>query len=265
MSSIEPILSFYLVTACILCGFAPLLDRLLSVGRREEKGTPPRYRDLWWWSGLAVPLIAAIMLTAHVRETLDRGWRNFDITSWEWAWQTGAVLFVAGLAPYLAAEVVRALARSEALPRRKAAAYLVLVLVTAPSLGISVSSLFWRPRGYEAAVQGTLKQIYAAQMSHRALYGAYADSLGEEKVSYRDAPRPRLDSSPAVADGRHCDYEFIMERHPDDDERWAVVARPLRYRFSGVRSFYIDETGILRGEDVAGSFGGASMLSLSVE
>ena len=43
---------------------------------------------------------------------------------------------------------------------------------------------------------------------------------------------------------------------------WSATAWPLVYRSSGVRSFYIDEAGVIRGSDIGGPPGDYTLLSL---
>jgi type IV pilus assembly protein PilA len=43
---------------------------------------------------------------------------------------------------------------------------------------------------------------------------------------------------------------------------WSAAAWPISYRNTGVRSFYIDETGVVRGVDVGGGVGSGIMPAL---
>jgi hypothetical protein len=51
-------------------------------------------------------------------------------------------------------------------------------------------------------------------------------------------------------------YQFKVEvfrRSPEHPAGFTVVAVPTEYRSSGRRSFFIDETGVIRGEDRQGA------------
>jgi len=40
---------------------------------------------------------------------------------------------------------------------------------------------------------------------------------------------------------------------------WSATAWPITYRSTGVRTYYIDESGIVRGEDIGGGIGTVAM------
>jgi type IV pilus assembly protein PilA len=40
---------------------------------------------------------------------------------------------------------------------------------------------------------------------------------------------------------------------------WSAAGRPISYKNTGVRSFYVDSSGIIRGSDIAGQFGTLEM------
>lgn len=59
-----------------------------------------------------------------------------------------------------------------------------------------------------------------------------------------------------LADGENCGYLYsvsVMPRTGNVPARFQVRATPQPYGVSGIRSFYIDETGVLRGADKGGA------------
>ena len=40
---------------------------------------------------------------------------------------------------------------------------------------------------------------------------------------------------------------------------WSVAAWPINYKVTGIRSFYLDNTGLIRGSDIGGSIGNIEM------
>ena len=56
---------------------------------------------------------------------------------------------------------------------------------------------------------------------------------------------------PVLAKGVKSGYRFTLELtdHSGDYPGFQVVGVPLEYRRSGMRSFYVDETSVLRGAD----------------
>ena len=40
---------------------------------------------------------------------------------------------------------------------------------------------------------------------------------------------------------------------------WSVAAQPISYSYTGIRSFYIDESGVVRGSDIGGALGTLEM------
>ena len=57
-----------------------------------------------------------------------------------------------------------------------------------------------------------------------------------------------------LATGNKNGYNFTIELTTDEMNYpgFTVVARPLTYRSDGIRSFYVDETGVIRAGDNSG-------------
>jgi hypothetical protein len=99
----------------------------------------------------------------------------------------------------------------------------------------------------EASSVGSLRTINKAQEEHAKLHpdSGFAASLAELGPTLGD----NLFGSASVrAEG--SGYVFTVAAAPPDSNgrisRYTVTARPRRYRRDGFRSFFIDETGIIR-------------------
>lgn len=92
----------------------------------------------------------------------------------------------------------------------------------------------------------SLRQVAAAEATYQAKFGKYAtlDELAEQKLI-----------DPRIATGSRNGYNFAVELTTDDEEfgGFAVTGVPITYRNTGNRSFYIDETQVIRAADNAGA------------
>lgn len=121
-------------------------------------------------------------------------------------------------------------------------AFVVLVVAIAvPNLRVSPVAT------NEASSVGWLHRINTAQAEHARLHPdeGFAPSLA------RLGPPPgdgALDAE--LAGGRKRNYVFTLTAAPPDSNgrisKYTVTARPRRFHKDGVRSFFIDETGIIR-------------------
>ena len=123
--------------------------------------------------------------------------------------------------------------------------------------------------GNEAAVQGACKTIAGAQTDYNNnsephTYATTLDALntgaGAGDVSFMDS---------ALGSGLKSDYTFHMEVGSPELKNgkttywaWSAAAWPVSYRSTGVRSFYIDEKGIIRAMDIGGKKGVIEMRSI---
>jgi type II secretory pathway pseudopilin PulG len=102
----------------------------------------------------------------------------------------------------------------------------------------------------EGATLATLRKLDDAEFTYQATHasGQYGtlDQLAADQLI-----------SPELAAGHRYGYKFTIEITEDGtagiSPRFQIVAVPLTYGSSGRRSFYLDETGIIRGEDNRGA------------
>ncbi|HSE18065.1 MAG TPA: DUF4190 domain-containing protein [Pyrinomonadaceae bacterium] len=110
----------------------------------------------------------------------------------------------------------------------------------------------------EASAMSSLRTLHAAEATFQATRGEgrfgtlnelAADNLIDLKLST----------------GTKNGYHFTVEVTTDELNYpgFTVVARPLTYRTDGIRSFYIDQTGVIRGADNAG--GPSTKMDLPVD
>lgn len=106
----------------------------------------------------------------------------------------------------------------------------------------------------ERLVITSLRKLHAAQMTYAAIssngdYGLFS-SLREENL---------IDDALASANKYGYVYQmFVTPRVGTTPSSYYAVARPSNYRKSGVKSFYIDQTGELRGADRNGAWATAT-------
>jgi hypothetical protein len=134
---------------------------------------------------------------------------------------------------------------------------ITLVLLTA-FIGIFIpAALLKRIRHDEAVAVGGLKAIYTASA---AFYNSVEPGRYPTGLQDLGGPdQPHLDAS--LAAGIKAGYRFTLvgEAGADGSASFTAEAHPTLYRRLGVRSFYIDETGRLLGEDIGGFAGHRAM------
>lgn len=142
----------------------------------------------------------------------------------------------------------------------------VLMAMAVLSLGIAIfapASIQKRMSADEAAALGGLKAIFnaAAAFSSLGETHRYPSSLAE----LRRAEEAYLD--PELASGLKAGYRFTLAADPkiDGPAGFTAEAHPTAYRRSGVRSFFIDESGRVRAEDIGGFPGRLSMQPLDAQ
>ena len=104
-----------------------------------------------------------------------------------------------------------------------------------------------RKAGNEAAAIGALKTVNIAQTLFRE-----ADKDGNDILDYA----PDLETlsrhqliDPVLGSGTKQGYIFSLTRSSNNPElRWNCTAKPQSPGTSGIRYFYIDETGVIRYE-----------------
>src|SRR5215471_18472632 len=102
-----------------------------------------------------------------------------------------------------------------------------------------------RRAAFQAVAVNSLREIHTAEERYqmrkgKGHYGTLAELQSESLIT------------PEMAGGIHWGYRFKIEVGKDGSDGWEGFATPTEYGSTGVRSFFIDETGILRGEDIHG-------------
>lgn len=130
-----------------------------------------------------------------------------------------------------------------------AIAGLVLNIVSLSSLPIALMAaiaipnlLASRRAANEASAIHSLREIASAQAMYFSTFEKYGTL---EELAAQNLLNPRLSS------GTRNGYNFTVELTTDEmnEAGFAAVAVPDTYRNSGVRSFYIDETAVIRAGD----------------
>src|SRR5215831_4872899 len=125
---------------------------------------------------------------------------------------------------------------------------IVSVVVLVPIMMVAAIAipnlLAARRAANEGAAIYALRNILKAEVTYQAKkgygsYGTLADLQNELLIS------------PELASGTQYGYRFKVETGKEEGG-WSGFAVPAVYGSSGVRSFYVDETGVLRGEDSHG-------------
>jgi type IV pilus assembly protein PilA len=88
-----------------------------------------------------------------------------------------------------------------------------------------------------------LKKVSAAEATYQSIKGKYGnlDELASEHLI-----------EPDVTLSEHHGYKFTINGHSEPDS-FEAVGVPVSYRSSGMKSFYIDETGVIRAADRRGA------------
>jgi type IV pilus assembly protein PilA len=97
----------------------------------------------------------------------------------------------------------------------------------------------------EGSALNALRTIHAAEMTYQATEG------NGDFGSLAQLQRQNL-INPQLASGTRSGYKFAVDtnlRDIDGRPAFAVVAVPTDYPSTGKRSFFVDETGVIRGED----------------
>ena len=178
----------------------------------------------------------------------------------EWeesAWLQGLLLLGLGLQPVLVATAVRA---HQSLPhepgdRRKAAlSYAYGVLLFASFLLLATYGNFPSPINYdEANAMESMRGVHMAASSYAAAHqgffpGTVTSTLAGENPDC-DNDRPRMYDHDQ-SDGYILFYEAVSATKPVAGCRvaasYVATARPVRYGKTGRRSFFVDQTRIIR-------------------
>jgi type IV pilus assembly protein PilA len=135
---------------------------------------------------------------------------------------------------------------------------MIVVAIIAIIAAIAIPNLLRaRLASNESAAIGALRTLSSAQSTFQSSAGADADVDGTGEfgtmINLSNAVPPYIDE--VLGGGAKSGYNFaiVLIGAPNSDEvMWEGDAWPVAYGQSGNRSFYIDESGVLRGSDVAG-------------
>lgn len=117
---------------------------------------------------------------------------------------------------------------------------LIMVAIAVPNLLASARA------ANEGSAMATLRRVASAEIEYRETFEKYGTL---EELAARNLIDSRL------ASGTQNGYHFTIELTTDESnaEGFAVVAVPVTYGSSGRRSFYIDESFVLRASDNHGA------------
>ncbi len=120
---------------------------------------------------------------------------------------------------------------------------LIIAAIAIPNL------LAARNAANEASSIASLRRIHSAQATYQATRGngtyGTMDQLASESLVEE-----------VLASGTRNGYKFTVELKPssyDSSPGFRAIAVPMEYGNTGVRSFYVDETGVIRGENTRGA------------
>ena len=69
-----------------------------------------------------------------------------------------------------------------------------------------------------------------------------------------------------IVNGNKSGYFFRLVTYPPTNASstgfWSVAAWPIKYRKTGIQSFYVDRLGVVRGSDVGGNIGNNTSLPI---
>lgn len=112
----------------------------------------------------------------------------------------------------------------------------------------------------------TMEQLFMAQkeFSAEANPASYAESLEELQQKKTDRGFTLLPKD--FLNGKIKGYTFSL--HPGGEQEfrdetvhvaWSAAAWPLKYGETGFRSYYVDESGVIRGKDIGGGPGDVTL------
>ncbi|RJP21309.1 MAG: prepilin-type N-terminal cleavage/methylation domain-containing protein [Candidatus Abyssobacteria bacterium SURF_5] len=133
---------------------------------------------------------------------------------------------------------------------------MIVVAIIAIIAAIAIPNLLRaRLASNESSAIGSLRTLSSAQSSMQSsgLVDADLDGTGEYGTLqnlYSDYAPPFIDE--VLGSGVKSGYGFVVTKvgpANTDEVLWEACAYPISYAQSGVRTFYVDESGVVRGSD----------------
>ncbi len=145
---------------------------------------------------------------------------------------------------------------------------LIVVAIIGIIAAIAIPSLLRsRMSANEAAAIGSLKTLAAAETDYNNnssphTYTGDLNCLGSGRGA---GGVPFID--PALSSGLKSGYmiSLVLSSSPDSNGSywaWSSTAWPVVYASTGIRTFYIDETAVIRGSDLGGGTGDVTLPSI---
>ncbi len=145
---------------------------------------------------------------------------------------------------------------------------LIVVAIIGIIAAIAIPSLLRsRMSANEAAAIGSLKTLAAAETDYNNnssphTYTGFLDNLGS---GFGAGNVPFID--PALSSGLKSGYTILLEASSVADGNgsywsWSATAWPVVFGSTGIRSFYIDEAAVIRGDDIGGVGGSKALPSI---
>lgn len=128
---------------------------------------------------------------------------------------------------------------------------MIVVAIIALLAAIAIPNLLRaRLNANESAAIGAMRTIVTAAISYRGANPGFPADLGV----LSGATPPYIDS--VLGAGNKQGYYFILAGSP---HTFTVTANPVAHGSSGNRSFFADESGVVRGADIGGVVGDITM------
>jgi prepilin-type N-terminal cleavage/methylation domain-containing protein len=135
---------------------------------------------------------------------------------------------------------------------------MIVVAIIAIIAAIAIPNLLRaRLASNETSAIGSLRTIASAQSTFQSSQGIDQDSdgIGEyaDLVLLSNGTPPYIDET--LGGGQKSGYFFVITttgNNDTDEVIWYAEAYPVSYQSSGNRSFYVDESGVVRASDNGG-------------
>lgn len=135
---------------------------------------------------------------------------------------------------------------------------MIVVAIIAIIAAIAIPNLLRaRLASNESAAIGALRTISSAQSTFQSSCNADTDTDGTGEFAglaqLSNATPPYIDE--VLGGGTKSGYTFTITTSGavnTDEVQWEAQANPVTFGVSGNRTFYVDESGVLRGSDIGG-------------